>query len=89
MHPADINAAIRKANSTQAAIARSFAADDGRALSHAAVQMVISGRGKSGRIARRISEVTGIPAARLWPRMYPDLEAEQAVTPPPRPRRAR
>ena len=78
MHPADINAALRKAGSSQAKVARSFAADGGKAVTHAAVHMVVSGRGVSSRIARRISEVTRIPVARLWPGRYPTLIAGPA-----------
>ncbi|HOW46651.1 MAG TPA: helix-turn-helix domain-containing protein [Rubrivivax sp.] len=78
MHPADINAALRKAGSSQAAVARSLAAD-GRPVSHGAVHLVVSGRGTSARIARRISEITGTPVSRLWPHRYLDLQAEQAA----------
>ena len=78
MHPADINAALRKAGSSQAKVARSFAADGGKAVTHAAVHMVVSGRGISARIAQRISEVTRIPVARLWPGRYPGLTTERS-----------
>lgn len=33
---------------------------------------VVHGRGKSRRIARRISDLTGIPISHLWPGLYPD-----------------
>ena len=78
MHPADINAALRKAGSSQARVARSLAAD-GLPVTHSAVHMVVSGRGASARIARRISEITGLPVARLWPGRYAPLESEQAA----------
>lgn len=87
MHPADISAALKKVGSSQAQVARSFAEDGGKALTHAAVHLVISGRGTSSRIARRISQVTRIPVARLWPGKYPELVAEQgqAKTPKAKP----
>jgi lambda repressor-like predicted transcriptional regulator len=79
MHPADISAALKKAGSSQAQVARSFAADGDKGVTHAAVFMVVSGRGTSTRIARRISELARIPVARLWPGKYPELVAEQAA----------
>jgi len=77
MHPADISAALRKAGSSQAQIARWFAEQGQKPVSHAAVHMVVSGRGCSARIARRISEVTRLPVAVLWPGKYPALVAQQ------------
>jgi lambda repressor-like predicted transcriptional regulator len=77
MHPFDISAALKKAGSSQAKVARSFADEGGKPVTHAAVYMVISGRGSSARIARRISEVTRIPVSKLWPGKYTDLVAEQ------------
>lgn len=82
MHPADISAALRKAGSSQAQIARWFAAQGQKPVSHAAVHMVVSGRGSSARIARRISEVTRLPVAVLWPGKYPALVAKQAEAKP-------
>lgn len=82
MHPADISAALRKAGSSQAKVARWFAEQGQKPVTHAAVHMVVSGRGSSARIARRISEVTRLPVAVLWPGKYPDLVAQQARTRP-------
>jgi lambda repressor-like predicted transcriptional regulator len=82
MHPADINAALRKAGSSQAQIARWFAERGHKPVSHAAVHMVVSGRGSSARIARRISEVTRLPVAVLWPGKYPALVAQQVPKAP-------
>ena len=79
MHPADINAALRKAGSSQAKVSRWFAEHGEQPVSPAAVHLVISGRGSSARIARRISEITGVPVARLWPGRYAPLAAEQAA----------
>jgi lambda repressor-like predicted transcriptional regulator len=77
MHPADINAAIRKAGSSQAKVSRWFAEQGLKPVTHAAVHMVVTGRGSSARIARRISELTQIPVCVLWPDKYPALVAEQ------------
>ncbi len=71
MHPADIQASLKKAGVTQARVAQSLRVTDG------AIHLVLRGATKSARIARRISEVTGIPVAQLWPGKYPLLEAEQ------------
>jgi lambda repressor-like predicted transcriptional regulator len=86
MHPADISAALRKAGSSQAQVARWFAEQGHKPVTHAAVHMVVSGRGSSARIARRISEVTRLPVAVLWPGKYASIAAEQA--PAPRSKRA-
>ncbi|HMN55619.1 MAG TPA: helix-turn-helix domain-containing protein [Ottowia sp.] len=77
MHPYDISAALKKAGSSQAKVARSFAEHGEKPVTHAAVHMVVSGRGSSARIARRISELAHVPVARLWPGRYPDLVDEQ------------
>jgi lambda repressor-like predicted transcriptional regulator len=71
VHPADIHASLKKAGATQMSVAR------GLGITHGAVYLVMQGATKSARIARRISEVTGIPVAQLWPGRYPLLEAEQ------------
>lgn len=76
MHPADIKAAIEKAGSSQAAIARSLGVGTGgESLSRTAVFMVVRGISKSRRIATAISKVTGLAVGQLWPGKYPDLEA--------------
>ena len=74
MHPADIQAAIKKAGASQSSIGREL---PGKTVSRMAVSHVISGRSKSARIALRISEVTGVPVRELWPGKYPILEMQQ------------
>lgn len=64
MHPADIQAALKKRGSSQAKIA------DASQVSRAHVSYVIQGRSKSRRIADAISRTTGIPVDRLWPGKY-------------------
>jgi lambda repressor-like predicted transcriptional regulator len=64
MHPEDIKAAIRKAGSSQIAIARKLGVSD------VAVNHVIYGRSTSRRIADEISRVTKIPLSKLWPGRY-------------------
>jgi lambda repressor-like predicted transcriptional regulator len=78
MHPADISAALKKAGSSQAKVARSLVGSDGKCITHGAVHLVVSGRMASARIASAISSATGIPVAELWPGRYPQLEAQQA-----------
>lgn len=78
MHPADINAALRKAGWTQSEVARHFANRRGRQLTPCAVQQVIKGRSASARIALLISEITGLPVAAMWPGTYPRLEHTQS-----------
>lgn len=72
MHPEDIKAAIRKRGETQTSLAEELK------VSVMAVGHVVTGRGKSSRIARRISEITGLSVNALWPGKYPELELEQA-----------
>jgi lambda repressor-like predicted transcriptional regulator len=67
MHPEDIKAEIRKKSCTQRAIAAKLS------ITSMAVSHIIEGRQKSGRVAREISKVTGIPVAQLWPGKYPEL----------------
>lgn len=68
MHPADIKAALQKKGQTSRSVAAYFHVRDG------SVSQIIHGRAKSKRIARRISQLTGIPVSRLWPGRYPSLE---------------
>lgn len=64
MHPADITAAIKKAQTTQAAIAR-------KAGVHTqVVNAVVCSRGRSKRIEALISETTCLPLHQLWPQHY-------------------
>ncbi len=64
MHPADIQAALKKRGKTQADIATDLA------VSRPHVAYVIQGRSKSRRVAEAISKATGIPVDRLWPGKY-------------------
>lgn len=73
MHPEDIKAAIRKRGKTQTSIANDLN------VSVMAVCQVVRGSSKSARIARRISELTGLQAKLLWPGAYPDIESEQSA----------
>lgn len=66
MHPADINAALKKSGSSQSDIARSL----NPPVSCNAVSLIIYGRGKSRRIADAISDKTLIPISVLWPKKY-------------------
>lgn len=64
MDPEDIKAHIGKAGSSQTAIARA------QKVSVSAVWSVIHGLSASKAIAQRISKVTGVPMATLWPQRY-------------------
>lgn len=64
MHPADINAAIRKAGDTQTSISKRAG------VTKASVNGVMSGRGRNKRIEGLISEATGLPLHELWPQHY-------------------
>jgi len=64
VHPADIEAALKKRGSSQAAIARALN------VSGNAVWLVLHGRGVSRRIAFAISERCGMPIDHLWPGRY-------------------
>jgi lambda repressor-like predicted transcriptional regulator len=73
MHRADIKAELEKAGSGVAKVARQLK------LRPSTVSMVVSGKGTSRRVARRIARITGIPVARLWPGKYPKTQAAQGV----------
>lgn len=64
MHPADIKAALEKANSSQIQIAKLCQVSD------TAVNHVIYGRATSRRIADAIAQKTGLPLSILWPGRY-------------------
>lgn len=64
MHPEDIKASIRKRNTSQSGIAASLG------ITVMTVSHVINGRGKSARVAKRISEVIGLPVDEIWPGKY-------------------
>lgn len=64
MHPEQIKAAIRMKGTTPSAIA------DALQISRMTVSHVIHGRGVSARIAKRISEVTGLSVDSMWPGVY-------------------
>jgi len=66
MHPADIKAALEKADSSQIEIARICDVSD------TAVNHVIYGRSTSRRIADAIAKKTGKPLSELWPGRYDD-----------------
>lgn len=61
MHPAEINAEIRKAGATQTAIAETLG------VSPATVSAVINGRIKSKRVASAIALVVSRSVVSLWP----------------------
>ncbi|HEY4761797.1 MAG TPA: helix-turn-helix domain-containing protein [Thermoguttaceae bacterium] len=69
MHPADIQAAIKKAGSSQAEIARALGVTRG------AVSFVVAGHSTSERIATEIATITGIHIDRLWPGRYTEKRA--------------
>jgi len=64
MHPADINAALRKAGSNQARIAEQLR------ISGNAISNVIYSRMTSYRVANAIAKVTGLSVNTLWPGKY-------------------
>jgi len=68
MHPELIKAQIRMKDTTPTNVARSLG------VTHTCVAHVIAGRGTSERVAKRISEVTGIAVATLWPGKYPNVD---------------
>lgn len=61
MHPEEIKAAMRMKGVTPTALA------DELGVANSTVSQVISGRSVSARIAARISEIVGKPAAVIWP----------------------
>lgn len=69
MHPADIKAAISKAGSSQADVARTLKP----AVTPSAVWAVINGNSRSAAIAQHISALTGLPVHAMWPGKYPAL----------------
>jgi lambda repressor-like predicted transcriptional regulator len=69
MHPADIQAALRKRGVSQADIARRLN------ITKAGISFVIHGRSKSRRVAAAIARITGIPVGELWPGVYEDQAA--------------
>lgn len=78
MHPADIHAALKKAGSSWADVARSLRGAHNRPLTTAAVFNVVHGFSKSDKIAWRLSEVTGVPVTQLFPGQYARLVELQA-----------
>lgn len=81
-HPADIKAAIEKAGSSQADIAREFK------VSRPTVNKVVYGQASSLRIAAHIAKLIGKSLEELWPGRYDSAtnNADRADTqqPPPR-----
>lgn len=80
MHPELIKALIRMSETTPAALAGELS------VSRMAVSSVIHGRGKSSRIAERISQAVKRPISELWPGKY-DTHAEKAKPKKSAPRR--
>lgn len=70
MHPQDIIAALRKAGYSQSRLAREMRSRFGRPMSHTAVGNVIHNRGRSRRVAAKISRITGIALDVLFPGLY-------------------
>lgn len=68
MHPADIQAAIKKAGSSQTELGAQLD------VTQQAVNRCVHGHIRSRRIAARISAITGIPIDELWPGAYPSRE---------------
>lgn len=66
MHPADIQAALRKAGVSQKDIAEKFE------ISESTVSQVIHGLSKSRRIAEDIASVIGKEISDIWPSTYPE-----------------
>ncbi len=62
MHPAYITAALKKAGSSQAEIARQLQ------IKRPGVCAVIHGKKRSRRVEQAISQTTGVPISKLWPR---------------------
>lgn len=73
MHPEQIKAAIRMKGTTPSAIAVELG------VSSNSVSHVIHGRGTSARVARCISNVTGLSVHILWPGKYEITHASQAA----------
>ncbi|RQZ65532.1 DNA-binding protein [Burkholderia glumae] len=67
MHPEDIKASIRREGATSAQIARELN------VSKTCVTLVIQGRTKSVRVARRICELSGLDPEIAWPGRYPEF----------------
>ena len=61
MHPEQIKAAIRMCGTTPTAIAEELE------VSRSMVSHVINGHAKSERIAKKISDVTGMTVETMWP----------------------
>jgi lambda repressor-like predicted transcriptional regulator len=72
MHPADIQAALRKAGVSQQDIADKFE------VSKSTVSQVIHGLSKSRRIAEEIASVIGKDLADIWPGSY-EQEDDDAI----------
>lgn len=64
MHPADITAALKRKGFSQAAVGTACAV--GRGVANA----VVRGVGRSKKVEDKVSEITGVPLAELWPQWY-------------------
>lgn len=76
MHPAQIQAALKMAGTTQAEVA----AQCGK-VSPTAVYQVIQGRSRSKRIEMRIAAITGFPLADLWPNWHGPKSQRRRLSP--------
>lgn len=65
MHPADIQAALKKRHVRQVDIATQ------QGVTQATVSDVIKGRTRSARLQRAISRACGLPLSQLWPTARP------------------
>lgn len=73
MHPAEINAAIKKAGTTQSAIAEVLD------VTPATVSAVINNRLKSKRVQEAIANVTRSSVAVLWPEHRTQQQTKQSA----------
>ncbi len=79
MPAADIKAALEKSGYTQTDIARMLKDADGSSLRLSTVWLVIKGKGTSRRVAKKVSEIIGIPVSQIWPGKYPELELAESL----------
>lgn len=75
MHPAQIQAALKMRESSQAEVARACN------VTRTTVNAVVSGRSRSARIERRIALTTGLPLNVLWPQWYGESPRRLPLSP--------
>jgi lambda repressor-like predicted transcriptional regulator len=78
MHPAHVIATLKECRTSAAQVARELR------VTGSAVHLVIHGRTKSCRIARRICEITGLDPDALWPGRYPEFHLNAIGKPLPK-----